>query len=178
MNRPRLLHYSDRAITKVHSVAQVPVGEIAGQNLWGKPEGLWVATDEGWAEYCKGVGMRRGWQWCYEVRLKSDACILTISNGAELDRFTRIYGRGNPLDAYFPELSKAGWSEEAEHHAIDWPDLARRYQGILIHPYIADQRLSSFNYWYYGWDVASGVIWDADAIRALDVVEVPHHDQA
>jgi len=38
--------------------------------------------------------------------------------------------------------------------------VSKEYDGIEIAPYQWDARLSLI--WYYGWDVASGCIWNLD----------------
>jgi hypothetical protein len=41
---------------------------------------------------------------------------------------------------------------------IDWKKVAKDYCGIEIPRYLWSCRMS--HSWYYGWDVASGCIWD------------------
>ena len=41
------------------------------------------------------------------------------------------------------------------------------YQGIIIAPYLWTRRHHESTGWYYSWDCASGVIWDARAIAEL-----------
>lgn len=48
---------------------------------------------------------------------------------------------------------------------IDWASVCRAYQGIVISPYFWSRRMGPM--WYYSWDCASGVIWDADAIESV-----------
>ena len=50
---------------------------------------------------------------------------------------------------------------------IDWNRVAKKYQGIIITPYIWERRLTTTCTWYYGWDVASGCIWDNKAIKEI-----------
>lgn len=56
-------------------------------------------------------------------------------------------------------------------YEIDWKKVTEEYQGIIISPYIWQRRLAPHTMWYYGWDVASGCIWDTDAIEEVKLVE-------
>lgn len=52
------------------------------------------------------------------------------------------------------------------HDHINWPMVADRYQGIVIAPYLWSRRMDG-GLWYYGWDCASGCIWDAAAVASV-----------
>ena len=41
---------------------------------------------------------------------------------------------------------------------IDWKKVASKYDGIEIVPYQPKARMNLL--WYYGWDIASGCIWN------------------
>lgn len=49
----------------------------------------------------------------------------------------------------------------------DWVRLARDYAGLVITPYLWECRLDPRTLWYYGWDCASGVIWDMSCLTLL-----------
>jgi len=59
---------------------------------------------------------------------------------------------------------------QLNHAAIRWDDVAKKYSGIEINPYIWKARYE-FD-WYYGWDVASGCIWKEDGIKSFERIEV------
>jgi hypothetical protein len=48
---------------------------------------------------------------------------------------------------------------------IDWLRVAQKSAGIIIAPYIWERRLHLP--WYYGWDCASGCVWDAAAVLSV-----------
>ena len=50
---------------------------------------------------------------------------------------------------------------------IDWPRVASDYAGIEICPYLSSKRMDEDSFWYYGWDVASGCVWDSKGITDL-----------
>lgn len=139
----------------------------------GKPRGFWVSVEgneDGWADWCRGENFRlEELVYEYEVKLKPDARILYLSTQEELRDFTKKY--------YDPDgiMNKVSQEVHAENdfgfpasvHDIDWPAVARKYQGIIIAPYIYSCRLSPPTDWYYTWDCASGCIWNARAIESV-----------
>ena len=54
---------------------------------------------------------------------------------------------------------------------IDWAEVASKYDGIIISPYQWSLRLDMEMMWYYGWDCASGCIWNISAIKELKEVQ-------
>lgn len=124
-----------------------------------KPHGLWISDehDFGWRDWTTAE------QWgmdtlIYEhlVELHPDHNVLFITNVEELDKFheefkTHIgdWERGNPT-----------W--------LNWNRVYPFWQGIIITPYLWERRMDYM--WYYGWDCASGCIWDLKAIRTFQPV--------
>jgi hypothetical protein len=51
--------------------------------------------------------------------------------------------------------------------SIDWPRLAKTHDGIEISPYQWSLRLNLL--WYYGWDVASGCIWNTEKLQIIAI---------
>ena len=58
--------------------------------------------------------------------------------------------------------SDAGYIRE-EGESIDWKKVASKYDGIEINPYQFEARYQYL--WYYGWDVASGCIWNLKSVK-------------
>jgi hypothetical protein len=85
------------------------------------------------------------------VELASSAKVLLIAGVATFDAFDRQYGASIRDVTY-----------------IDWPRVGADWQGIIIAPYLWERRFQS---WYYSWDCASGVIWDASAIASITLCE-------
>ncbi len=54
---------------------------------------------------------------------------------------------------------------------IDWIKVAKQYAGLIIAPYQWGYRLEPGTHWYYGWDCASGCIWDASVIERIEAIE-------
>ncbi len=117
-----------------------------------KPRGLWVSVDgpDDWPWWCREE------QFChiyaqnrFRVTLAESSGTLLLSSVADLLAFEESYG--------------------GDHGLIRWPDVARKWRGIIIAPYQWTCRLSA-GLWYYGWDCASGCIWDASAIASVELV--------
>lgn len=150
----RLLHYSGK-----------PLGDVlsCGQDLrlasYAKPHGLWVSVEgsDDWPHWCQSEDFRvDSLRVVHEIVLGLDAKVLRLACVEELDAFAREFGA---FDSTIPNTMFA------IGHAIDWPRVAQKYQGIIIAPYIWERRLQAM--WYYGWDCASGCIWDASAIASV-----------
>jgi hypothetical protein len=112
---------------------------------------LWVSVDGeyDWPWWCEAESFDIG-SFRHEVSLRPDANILVITTVNELDAFQRRY-----------RASIASW---AFSKGIDWERVARDHSGIVIAPYQWERRHDIKSSWYYGWDCASGCIWDLTAI--------------
>lgn len=123
-----------------------------------KPKGLWISDDGAWKEWCQDESFNlECLAFEADIILKPDAKILTLSSVIDLDAFHDKY-KAPILD--IPGMKKI--------FGIKWNEVAKDYQGIVIAPYIWERRLEGEAHtWYYGWDVASGCIWDKDAIQAV-----------
>lgn len=150
---PPLYHYSNRTIRLVRQKQyynrDVPDGSyIAG---FAKPIGFWVSVKNSWKEWCEKEGFhvdqlkRRS-----RIYLKEEHNLLVINNLKDFDKFCEKYKRTTELDDY-----------------VNWYYVKKDYKGILIFPYFWERRLSDTSMWYYGWDCASGCIWDVSCIESV-----------
>jgi hypothetical protein len=132
-----------------------------------KPAGLWVSIggEDGWWEFChENKYALKTLRHEYEVTLTSEARILRLSSAPELDTFS---------EEWRPEPDWTDPIQRKYHHTlakIDWSRVARYYQGIIIAPYIWERRLTRHTRWYYGFDFASGCIWDAAVVESIRLV--------
>ncbi|MBV8594525.1 MAG: hypothetical protein JOZ27_09525 [Caulobacteraceae bacterium] len=137
----RLLHYSDRPLP---NLAALPASTKI------KPRGLWVSVEgpDDWKSWCEaeGYGLDR-LAYVYEVTLAESANVVWVEGEAAFDAFDREW-------AIIPGDE---WGL-----GVRWRDLAQIYDGIVIAPYLWSRRLGPL--WYYGWDCASGCIWNVAAI--------------
>lgn len=106
-----------------------------------KPLGFWYEVDGDWRQWCEGE------QWGLEslkhihrVDLGRQVNLLKIDSVKGIDRFHDEYISKHPFLEY-----------------IDWRLVQSRFDGIEIAPYQCKRRLDYM--WYYGWDCASGCIW-------------------
>ena len=124
-----------------------------------KPRGLWVSVENkgsyGWKQWCLSEEFRvEELIMPHLVTLASNANILHISSIEELDEFNNEYKQ-----YLIPNLGMA--------HP-KWNQVAEKYQGIIISPYLWERRFDSEMLWYYAWDCASGCIWDNTAIKSIN----------
>lgn len=132
--------------------------------LYGKPRGLWVSVkgEYDWPTWCEEneFSTSGGIHVEHEVILMPDANVLHISTEEELKEFTLAFGT--------PHIW-AGSVRLGDQYVIDWRQVAAQYDGIIISPYLYrwDQE---WMMWYYGWDCASGCIWNLSAIASVSVL--------
>jgi len=122
-----------------------------------KPTGFWVsvAGPHDWPAYLADTGHAP--PACrHRVELAPDARILVLDSVDAVLAFSAehmlLVSRGAPV------LPGEG---------IDWDRVEREWQGIVITPFQHSIRRDPRCRWYYGWDCASGCIWDAGAIALI-----------
>lgn len=153
----RLIHYSKKPLIAVRSKPH-------SENGCGcyKTPGLWVSVEGeyDWPWWCQGENWRiEDFVHATEIILKPEARICHLSTSKQLDAFTR---------EFVPADRLGEWDCR-----IDWPRIRKEWQALIIAPYQWDRRLELHTSWYYGWDCASGVIWNADAVAELRPAELP-----
>ena len=114
-----------------------------------KPIGLWYEVDRDWQRWCSIEHFRLGPFWGYELELDLDK-ILVLRTPQDLDRFTDEFGSDGSLGVGVTYIA--------------WARVAERWGGIEIAPYQWERRLAFGMLWYYGWDCASGCIWEPTVI--------------
>jgi hypothetical protein len=133
------------------------------QDAYFKPNGLWVSDEDdfGWSHWCTGE------QWgtdglVYEhlVELHPNHNVLFIRTVEEIDKFHEEYSVDILKDRQYRYPSRRDW--------CDWSRVYPLWQGLIISPYLWERRMQYM--WYYGWDCASGCIWDLSAIARFTPV--------
>lgn len=124
-----------------------------------KPSGLWFDVDEDWKRWCEGeeFGLER-LEYRHTLAFTDDSGILRLASQEDLGRFTIEFA----AESYPGQRRGKSWREWKSHCAIDWRLVAQRWDGIVIAPYIWASRLGLI--WYYGWDCASGCVWNTEII--------------
>lgn len=147
----RLIHYSEEKFELE------PREYDQKRNRWqAKPNGLWFSVEGkyDWKSWCLVENFEVPSLFhSYEIVLKPHSRILLIKTQEELFEFTKAYPLRTLRDA------------DDDTHQLNWMPVRIKYQGIIIAPYRWDCRLHMDSSWYYGWDCASGCIWDLDAIE-------------
>lgn len=139
----------------------IPVPQQSSTNRYFglKPSGFWFEVNGDWRRWCSTEMPQ--WirnRWLYTVD-DSTCRLLKIKTGEQLNWFHQNY---------------CNLSQTWEYRCPNWHRLfVKGFDGIEISPYQWKQRLEMM--WYYGWDCASGVIWNASKVRIAligQIVEV------
>jgi hypothetical protein len=126
------------------------------QKVGPKPDGVWFDCGGEWLAWI--ASEMPDWLGDYTYRMSFDSSkVLHIDSPGMLDTFTQAY-----------RASERAGAMGGDSYYIDWPAVAKKYKGIEICPYIWERRMTRHTFWYYGWDCASGCIWDPCIIRRLE----------
>lgn len=118
-----------------------------------KPSGLWVTNDNenNWKEWCIAEQFRlERLKYRTEYEISKNANLLILDTNIQFDMFNIKFSK-----------TKYGFN------IIDWNEVARNWDGILIPNYFFQRRLDLDCSWYYGWDCASGCIWNTKVLRKV-----------
>lgn len=123
------------------------------RSCFDKPCGLWVSVDGeyDWQSWCESESFGIG-RFRHQIYLSRDCNVLHLKSASDIMEFREHWGIEREdlwRDVYIP-----------------WEKVAKEYQGIIIAPYQWSRRMEES--WYYGWDCASGCIWDASAIQCAE----------
>lgn len=164
----KLIHYSNDYIDYLEN-REYPQTDL---NWQAKPNGLWFSIEEveeydklpnnyNWKEWCEAERYRvEALIHSYQITLKDEAKILHLKTKEQILEFSKQY-----------PLKTRDWDAEWDTYQLQWDEVKEKYQGIIIAPYQWDCRLSLESCWYYGWDCASGCIWDIDCIKSFNYIE-------
>lgn len=158
----KLFHYAMKPLTGTLYNCQQTPQKRPHVSAFEKPRGLWVSACEdkdsegetwGWFDWCKSEKFRI-LALIERHKVTVHAChLLWLRSTEDMKTFQSNYG---------VEYTYYG----RPRVYIDWEAVAKDHKGIVITPYQWEMRLDMD--WYYGWDCASGCIWDVSAIK--DVV--------
>lgn len=146
------MHIAREHITRPGAPAPAPLRDVdPGDGV--KPRGLWYGVNGDWRRWCESEmpeWVEGGTVYTVDI---SAARVLTIDDVDALDRLHDRYRVPS-----FPGARAAD--------VIDWRRLAAEWwDGLEIAPYQWERRLTPGYLWYYGWDCASGVVWNASKAR-------------
>ena len=133
----------------------------ADRFVYTKPRGLWFDADSDWQRWCEAESFATdSFKWRHILTLDFSRIIL-LTDKDEIDLFTERYAIADRYGI-----------------AIDWPRVAQEFAGIVIAPYCWKRRMADHARWYYGWDCASGCVWDLTAITSWSPTEVTEETTA
>lgn len=150
----KLSHYTDAS-----PWAFDPMRRYRVDDPWHKPVGLWLSVDgeHDWPAWCTGErwGLEKLAQR-HSFSLMAVSRLLHIASTDEIDLFHRRYAEILPgMERYRSEY-------------VNWHRVSAEFDGVIIAPYIWARRLDGpAHRWYYGWDCASGCIWNLRSVRFL-----------
>ncbi len=155
-----LRHYTDQPMTLHRDRVYIQ----RSPNFIRKPEGFWVSVlgEDDWPTWCHAERFHTDMlAHEYKVTLKSCARIHHITNLFAFDAFHDTYSVETERRPHYN--SDEYWRGQ---RPIDWRKVAADCDGIIIAPYQWERRMLPS--WYYGWDCASGCIWNPAVIRELE----------
>lgn len=167
----QLYHYSKDPIDKLdHDFHRKNHEYMPGMS---KPFAFWFSIedyedDETWLTWCIGQNFQlECLKHRHKVILKSDVNILFLQTSEEIRDFGFKY-QGNDQFHFDTFLMQSGSQTHRYIYKIKWNEVSKEYDGIIIAPYDWKSRMKSETLWYYGWDCASGCIWNYDAIDRIE----------
>jgi hypothetical protein len=154
----KLIHYANKEFAL--EPRQYDQHELPWQ---AKPNGLWISIEgpDDWEWWCTQEDYNtENLVVSYEVKLKENAKILYLHTEEEILEMAEKY----------PNKTRS-WDIESDTYQLDWNEIKKEYQGIIIPQYLWECRLSLKSCWYYGWDCTSGCIWDLTCIEEFKLRE-------
>lgn len=147
----RTFHSEGRVVlTNKETIENTNIKQVPRDSSYNpKPKGIWYSLANEWAEYIKYDAPDWASDYTNVFLLDIDfSKILKIDTSEKLLSFNRKY---------------------ANNMFVDWAALQEEgYCGVEIIPYQGSHRHSIP--WYYGWDIASGCIWNSSCIKKVNKV--------
>ena len=145
-----LEHYAEESFT-------FDLGRKYKQRKDSKPVGFWLSVqgEDDWPSWCRSERFRLAHlENKHIVTMRESANVLFLETELDIFKFNSVFA-----------------ATEQWRWGIDWPKVAQTWDGIVIAPYQWNLRFDQEVSWYYGWDCASGCIWNLEAIESVEVAE-------
>tara|TARA_Y100000780_G_C13484995_1_gene340001 strand:+ start:67 stop:618 length:552 start_codon:yes stop_codon:yes gene_type:complete len=135
-----------------------------------KPRGFWYSCHDSWYNWIIEEGMKKIlYKYIHKVNINNNVMtsigkkdknkLLIIKSIKDFDIFNKKYGTEYKKKMIFNDGDNS--SNSINFYKIDWIKVSKDYGGIEICPFL--QKRKGY-IWYCGWDVASGYIWNTEAI--------------
>lgn len=119
-----------------------------------KPKGLWLSdeTELGWSK------------WTSDQNFRTNTMAERTTFDCNLDNWAVLNDR-EMIDIFTKRFTARHEFGEMHLDFMNWAEIMDRFSGILITPYCWGSRTK--HSWYYGWDCASGCVWDLSTIKLI-----------
>lgn len=172
MESTKFYFFSTKSFKELNNTIQHP------QYL--KPDGLWFACGNDWVQFMLENDFKQdAYDKLYELKIDTTN-VLLIKSFSALEKFNKKYSyKARTSFVGFDVVAGKDKEMTETYSYIDWTAVAKKYSGVIICPSFLDKiwkltesKPSTINkyFWYYLWDVASGVIWNQDAFQSAKMV--------
>jgi len=152
------LHFSKHVDLRFDTYQQIDI----------KPFGVWYSWGGVWADYLAGSkwGRKRLEEYKCIFKIKIQGNVFRPRSQKEFIQFTERYGvlcsdiKPNEL-SYLKSFQRGDYKRFKHPFLIDWFEVSKDYDGIDIR---FNRKADELFYWYNGWDLSSGCIWNESAI--------------
>jgi hypothetical protein len=145
-----------------------------------KPDGLWFACGNDWIRFMLENDFKQdAYNYLYELKIDTTN-VLLIKSFSALEKFNKEYSyKVRTSFVAFDVVTGKDKKVTETYSYIDWTDVAKKYNGIIICPSFLDKiwklteskpAIINKYFWYYLWDVASGVIWNQAAFQNAKMI--------
>lgn len=166
----KFYHYGERPLAGVRDTDWEKKPHLEGF----KPPGIWVSPlgEYDWPWWSKAEDFRlEQLRWRTQIYINPFCEIFFLRTVEDMRWFNKRYGYPASWSVEVLKRSPEMFRGMRPKGMIDWGEVAKVYDGIVIAPYQWDLRLADDFFWYYPWDCSSGVFWRARAIAGLGVPE-------
>lgn len=150
------IHHTNQEVIRV----PFPYPKLYRQKLGYKPNGLWYGINWEWEEWCKSEMPKWLHKKHFSLEIDMNKILLLDSTEKIMD-FQKEFGE-------MPDWMNDGLKRIKNHEYINWEKVAEKYSGIEISPYQYSLRFKLM--WYYGWDIASGCIFNLSCIKSINLI--------
>jgi hypothetical protein len=177
---------------RTHNVGS-PLGALNAkpqQPFKRKPEGLWWSPDNAWRSLVEegvspGLYGRQIGAYDYAVTLNDEFRLLVLETAGDLMDFSREFGQPMPhakegffwqkpgTRSHYDPDQDPKMPERARAFLINWPEVARRWDGIEIPDLLTHVDRPQIDWLDTDWGVASGCAWNPEHLEIALIEHTP-----